>query len=126
MPFLPPFTRPPRRWNFVPQSSGEISSPLEILRTVDAISNTVCSVIDAADFLRNAHADQRFRDAADEAFSQLAEYIQVIDCARVSALWGCVFFPPRIARVHRPCSFQPVLSKQFVLLNIMRLLAPTL
>lgn len=44
---------------------------------MDAISNTICSVIDAADFVRNAHADQEFRDAADEAFSVLAEYIQV-------------------------------------------------
>ncbi|CAM9539512.1 unnamed protein product, partial [Hapterophycus canaliculatus] len=57
-------------------SSGEISSPLGILHGVDAISNTVCSVIDAADFVRNAHADEGFRNAADEAFSVLAEYIQ--------------------------------------------------
>lgn len=58
------------------KSSGEVSSPIGILRGVDAISNTVCSVIDAADFVRNAHADEGFRDAADEAFSVLAGYIQ--------------------------------------------------
>ncbi|CAN0292007.1 unnamed protein product [Ascophyllum nodosum] len=59
--------------------SGKIILPLPILRAVDAISNTVCSVIDAADFIRNAHADERFRDAADEAFSILAEYIQELN-----------------------------------------------
>ena len=59
------------------RSSGEISSPLAILHGIDAISNTICSVIDAADFVRNAHADEGFRNAADDAFSSLAEYIQV-------------------------------------------------
>lgn len=65
------------QFGFIHPSSGEISSPLAILRGIDAISNTICSVIDAADFVRNAHADQGFRNAADDAFSSLAEYIQV-------------------------------------------------
>lgn len=50
---------------------------------MDAISNTVCSVIDAADFVRNAHADEGFRDAADEAFAVLAEYIQARESVSV-------------------------------------------
>lgn len=80
LPFSPlfpcaPLTAMGEIWIF-PSSSGEVPSPLGILHGVDAISNTVCSVIDAADFVRNAHADEGFRDAADEAFSVLAEYIQ--------------------------------------------------
>eukprot|EP00904_Undaria_pinnatifida_P002944 jgi/Undpi1/12650/HiC_scaffold_6.g02318.m1 len=73
-------------------SSGNISSPLGILHGIDAISNTICSVIDAADFVRNAHADQGFRNAADEAFSCLAEYIQELnaDDSLYRALCGVV------------------------------------
>ncbi|CBJ26455.1 Mitochondrial intermediate peptidase (N-terminal) [Ectocarpus siliculosus] len=75
-----------------PISTGEVSTPLGILRGVDAISNTVCSVIDAADFVRNAHADEGFRVAADEAFSVLAEYIQDLnaDDSLYRALCGVV------------------------------------
>ncbi|CAN0027816.1 unnamed protein product, partial [Ectocarpus sp. 8 AP-2014] len=73
-------------------STGEVSTPLGILRGVDSISNTVCSVIDAADFVRNAHADEGFRFAADEAFSVLAEYIQDLnaDDSLYRALCGVV------------------------------------
>lgn len=50
------------------------------------MSNVVCRVIDAADFLRNAHADQGFRDAGDEAFSRLAEYIQVVTASAITLI----------------------------------------
>lgn len=74
-------------------SSGAVSSsPLGILRGVDAISNGICSVIDAADFLRNTHADSTFREAADAAFNHLAEYIQELntDDSLYRALCGAV------------------------------------
>lgn len=88
--WISPLPLPPLR---VCCSSGAVSSsPLGILRGVDAISNGICSVIDAADFLRNTHADSTFREAADAAFNHLAEYIQV---TFVFFFFGqkCFYFP---------------------------------
>ncbi|CAN0033154.1 unnamed protein product, partial [Discosporangium mesarthrocarpum] len=53
--------------------AGASSGPVGVVRDVDSISNAVCSVIDASDFIRNAHSKEEFRDAADRAFSGLAE-----------------------------------------------------
>ncbi|KAG5189119.1 putative mitochondrial intermediate peptidase [Tribonema minus] len=49
---------------------------LEQLRDLDRISNTICGVIDAAEFARNVHADPAFREAAEETFDALSGYIQ--------------------------------------------------
>ena len=50
---------------------GSSGGPLEELRDLDSISNIVCSVVDAAEFIRNTHADPAFRAAAEEAFMLL-------------------------------------------------------
>jgi len=52
------------------------SDPANILLKLDEISNTVCQVIDVAEFCRSVHSDSSFREASEEAFMHLAEYIQ--------------------------------------------------
>jgi mitochondrial intermediate peptidase len=51
--------------------SGTSGGPLQELRDLDSISNTVCSIVDAAEFARNNHADPAFREAAEETFAAL-------------------------------------------------------
>jgi hypothetical protein len=55
---------------------------------LDAISNEVCRVIDAAELVRNVHALPGFRKAAETAFSMLSKYITLLN-ADVT-LYSCV------------------------------------
>ena len=59
-----------------------------MLLLLDAISNEVCRVIDAAELVRNVHALSSFRMGAEAAFSQLSQYIAVLN-ADVT-LYNCV------------------------------------
>jgi len=77
----------------VGSGSGERSAPSvaytqHTLVLLDAISNEVCRVIDAAELVRNVHAQPAFRRAAETAFSLLSEYITVLN-ADVT-LYNCV------------------------------------
>lgn len=45
------------------------------LHLLDDISNVVCTVIDAAELCRSAHATQQWRNGASDAFGVLSEYI---------------------------------------------------
>jgi len=47
----------------------------ETLATLDEISNTICSVIDASELCRSVHVDEHWRNAAGQAFQLLSEYI---------------------------------------------------
>ncbi len=58
------------------------------LMLLDAISNEVCRVIDAAELVRNVHALPSFRKAAETAFSMLSQYITLLN-ADVT-LYSCV------------------------------------
>jgi hypothetical protein len=60
--------------------SGTSGGPLQELRDLDSISNTVCSIVDAAEFARNNHADPAFRDAAEETFAALRQDTQGCAC----------------------------------------------
>lgn len=46
------------------------------MRTLDDISNAICSVIDAAELCRNVHPNESFRQAASECFTELSDFIQ--------------------------------------------------
>ncbi|KAG2764254.1 Mitochondrial intermediate peptidase [Phytophthora cactorum] len=53
------------------------SSPgMQTLRTLDDISNAICSVIDAAELCRNVHPNENFRRTASECFTELSDFIQ--------------------------------------------------
>ena len=49
--------------------------PLKTLLLLDQISNEVCSVLDVAEFCRNAHDDEEYREKAEHAFSTLSLFI---------------------------------------------------
>ena len=49
--------------------------PLKTLLLLDQISNEVCSVLDVAEFCRNAHDDENYREKAEHAFSTLSLFI---------------------------------------------------
>ena len=46
---------------------------------MDDISDSLCSVIDVAELLRNVHPDPEFRQAAHECFTDLSGYIQELN-----------------------------------------------
>ena len=59
--------------------SGQSLPSEDTLLLLDSISNEVCSVIDTAELCRNIHDDQTFRQAAEDAFSQLSAYIHELN-----------------------------------------------
>ncbi|EQC30747.1 hypothetical protein SDRG_11506 [Saprolegnia diclina VS20] len=52
---------------------------LRTIQDLDAISNAVCGVIDAAELCRNVHPDARFRAAASASFQYLSSFIQELN-----------------------------------------------
>jgi intermediate peptidase len=54
-------------------------APSDVLRQLDAISQAVCNVIDAAELARSVHADERWRESAHNAFGVLSEYIGALN-----------------------------------------------
>jgi mitochondrial intermediate peptidase len=57
------------------QSNVTSFPPQYILFLLDRISQCVCNVIDAAELGRSVHADAEWREAAQQAFAILADYI---------------------------------------------------
>ncbi|KAJ1260491.1 hypothetical protein BS78_10G236400 [Paspalum vaginatum] len=56
-----------------------LPSSTEIVRTMDEISNTVCSVIDSAELCRNTHPDREFVEEADKASMRIYEHLQYLN-----------------------------------------------
>jgi intermediate peptidase len=50
-----------------------------LLQVLDAMSDTICLVIDAAELCRNVHPDRKYRDAAEECFDKMAMYISELN-----------------------------------------------
>jgi mitochondrial intermediate peptidase len=61
---------------------------VEMLHTLDRISQIVCNVIDAAELCRSTHVSPKWRQAADQAFGTLQDYILTLntDIALYNAL----------------------------------------
>lgn len=58
------------------------SSPEEYInipRKLDLLSDSLCRVLDVADFVRATHPDARFQDAATQAYSYLFEYMNILN-----------------------------------------------
>ncbi|KAM0875877.1 hypothetical protein ACQ4PT_036528 [Festuca glaucescens] len=51
----------------------------EIVRAMDEISNTVCSVIDSAELCRNTHPDRDFVEEGDKASMRIYEHLQYLN-----------------------------------------------
>lgn len=62
--------------------------PLRTLLLLDQISNEICSVLDVAEFCRNAHDDEHYREEAEHAFSTLSSFFHNLntDIALYTAL----------------------------------------
>ncbi|KAI9444849.1 mitochondrial intermediate peptidase [Lactarius indigo] len=58
------------------QSRDEL---LKAVKNLDRLSDMLCSVIDLAELVRNAHPDPEWVKSADEAYEQLCEYMNVLN-----------------------------------------------
>ncbi|XP_019224260.1 PREDICTED: probable mitochondrial intermediate peptidase, mitochondrial [Nicotiana attenuata] len=58
--------------------AGMPSSP-EIIRAMDEISDTVCSVIDSAELCRHTHPDREFVDEASKAGLRINEFLHYLN-----------------------------------------------
>lgn len=65
--------------NNIPSSIDSKSHARDVLYQLDQISRTVCNVIDAAELCRSAHADPDWRDASNNAFIDLQDYIGTLN-----------------------------------------------
>ncbi|KAK9120648.1 hypothetical protein Syun_018265 [Stephania yunnanensis] len=52
---------------------------MEIVRAMDEISDTVCSVVDSAELCRNTHPDKEFVEEANKACMRIQEYLHIIN-----------------------------------------------
>ena len=48
-------------------------------RQFDLLSDSLCRVLDTADFIRAVHPDSRFQNAASQAYAELWEYMNVLN-----------------------------------------------
>ncbi|KAH9968610.1 mitochondrial intermediate peptidase [Russula dissimulans] len=58
------------------QSRDEL---LKVVKNLDRLSDMLCSVIDLAELVRNAHPDPEWVRSANEAYEQLCEYMNVLN-----------------------------------------------
>ena len=58
------------------QSRDEL---LKVVKNLDRLSDMLCSVIDLAELIRNAHPDPAWVKSANEAYEQLCEYMNVLN-----------------------------------------------
>jgi len=69
--------------NGIPSSTIDSTSQArDTLYQLDQISRTVCNVIDAAELCRSAHADPQWREAANQSFAELQDYIATLNADR--------------------------------------------
>ncbi|KAI1789829.1 hypothetical protein LXA43DRAFT_892141, partial [Ganoderma leucocontextum] len=50
-----------------------------VVKNLDRLSDMLCSVIDLAELLRNAHPDQAWIQSADEVYEKLCEFMNVLN-----------------------------------------------
>lgn len=51
----------------------------KVVRNLDKLSDVLCSVIDLAEFVRNAHPDPEWVEQADTVYETLCEYMNVLN-----------------------------------------------
>ncbi|KAK1273304.1 hypothetical protein QJS04_geneDACA012347 [Acorus gramineus] len=68
------------------ERSGELISyvsrlppSMEVIRTMDDISDTVCSVVDSAEFCRNTHPDREYVEEANNACMRIYDYLHFLN-----------------------------------------------
>lgn len=58
---------------------SELPPSIEIIRAMDEISDTVCSVVDSAELCRNTHPDREFVEEANNASMKIYEYLHFLN-----------------------------------------------
>ncbi|TFY80026.1 hypothetical protein EWM64_g3984 [Hericium alpestre] len=58
------------------QSRDEL---FKVVKNLDRLSDMLCSVIDLAELIRNAHPDPEWVESANEAYEQFCEYMNVLN-----------------------------------------------
>ncbi|PIA35745.1 hypothetical protein AQUCO_03500240v1 [Aquilegia coerulea] len=58
---------------------SNLPSSMEIIRAMDEISDTVCSVVDSAELCRNTHPDREFVEEATKASMRINEYLHFLN-----------------------------------------------
>lgn len=64
---------------------GEASEPKlnrKLVQIFDDMSNQLCCVADAAEFVRTSHPDQTYRNEADEAYAQISRIVERLNTNR--------------------------------------------
>ncbi|KAA8539812.1 hypothetical protein F0562_026504 [Nyssa sinensis] len=56
-----------------------VSSSAEIIRAMDEISDTVCSVMDSAELCRHTHPDREFVEESNKAYMRISEYLHYLN-----------------------------------------------
>ena len=51
----------------------------KVVKNLDRLSDTLCSVIDTAEFVRTSHPDPKFAQAANWAYEYLCSYMNVLN-----------------------------------------------
>ncbi|KAF3335176.1 putative mitochondrial intermediate peptidase [Carex littledalei] len=77
---------------------SKLPPSMEIISTMDEISNTVCSVIDSAELCRNTHPDREYVKEADKASMRICEYLQELNTN--TTLYNAVFKSERDHVLH--------------------------
>lgn len=62
--------------------AGMPSAP-EIIKAMDEISDTVCTVVDSAELCRHTHPDMEFVEEASKASLRINEYLHVSILTRI-------------------------------------------
>ena len=60
-------------------SASSVFDYIAIPRKLDRLSDSLCRVLDIADFVRAVHPDVRFRNAAIQSYTYLFEYMNVLN-----------------------------------------------
>ncbi len=61
------------------EAPSQRSELYQVVKNLDRISNTLCSVIDLAELVRNSHPDEEWVKSASEAYEALCEYMNVLN-----------------------------------------------
>src|ERR1700683_5371590 len=51
----------------------------KVIKNLDRLSDLLCSVIDLAELVRNAHPDRLWVDSANEAYEKLCEFMNILN-----------------------------------------------
>jgi intermediate peptidase len=65
----------------------------KVVKNLDRLSDMLCSVIDLAELVRNAHPDRLWVDSANEAYEKMCEFMNVLN-THVGLYEVCKLFHP--------------------------------